>query len=394
MTKVAIEPKPFPFFDYSQYSFSLGLDTPEGMWLSGHTASRFDPARQRMVVDGDIVEQSRTAYQKICAILEAVGLGFKDVVRTVDYVTVKGIEDYPRTAELRREIFGDSPPATSTMVVNSLLRPEALIEIEVVASRRGHTTVDPGWPSGSFPKSVAQKVGNVLYISALLPVKPGTNEVVGSDIVQQARQIYELAEEVLRAAGLGWENVVNTVEFLTPEGLPSYRETAAVRKEYFRGHYPAATGIIMQRLAHPEAQLQVDFMAIAGKREVINPGWSRYDRLTYVPGVKTGNLLFLSGQGSLNPETQAIEHAGDVVAQSRYIYSNFIKVLEAAGAGPDAVIKTVEFVTPQGLEQYRRTAEVRKELFKPPYPAATGIVCDRLLRPEMLLEVNAIAVLS
>lgn len=312
----------------------------------------------------------------------------------MDYVTVKGIEDYPGTVELCRGIFGTSSPATSTIVVNSLLRPEALIEIEVVASRCAHTAVDPGWPPGSFPSSVARKVGDVLYISALLPVKPGTNEIVGSDIVQQARQIYKLAGEVLRAAGLGWENVVKTLEFLTPEGLPSYRETGAVRKEYLHGHYPAATGIIMQRLAHPQAQLQVDFIAVAGKREVINPGWSRYDRLTYVPGVKAGNLLFLAGQGSLNPETQAIEHAGDVVAQSRYIYSNLIKVLEAAGAGPDAVIKTLEFATPQGLEQYRRTAEVRKEFFKPPYPAATGIVCDRSLRPEMLLEVDALAVLS
>lgn len=395
MSKKPIEPSHFPFFDYRRYTFSLGLDTREGVWLSGHSASRFDPARSGMVVEGDMVQQSRTAYEKIGAILKAAGLSFKDVVRTVDYVTPSGIEEYASTAVVRRETFGEDPPATSTVVVNSLLRPEALIEIEVVACRGKHAPVDPGWPTDGLFRSPARRAGDLLYISAQLPVRPGTDRVVVTgDIVAQARQIYDNAGALLRAAGLGWENLVKTVDFLTPEGLPAYRETGVVRRDFLGHAFPAATGIIMKRLAHPDALLQVEFVASSARRETVNPGWSRYDKLTYVPAVRAGNLLFLAGQGSLNPNTNAIEHVGDVVAQTRYVYQNIGKVLAAAGAGPEAVVKTVEFVTPEGLPRYRATASVRQEFFKAPFPAATGLVCDRLLRPEMLIEVDAMAVLS
>lgn len=393
--KKAIEPQHFPFFDYTRYTFSLGLDTPEGVWLSGHTASRYDPALKRMVVEGNIVQQARTAYEKVRIILEAVGLGFRDVVRTVDYVPVEGLADYPRVAELRREVFGDAPPATSTVAVRRLLRPEALIEIEVLASRGQPQAVSPGW-SASFPfHSVAHKAGGVLHIPSQLPVRPGTDHIVGEgDIGMQARQIYENAGAILRAAGLGWQNVVKTVEFLTPDGLRRYKDTAAVRKEYLDAAYPASTGVIMPRLAHPGALLQVDFVAAEGHREAVNPGWARYKRLTYVPAVRVGKLLFLSGQGAVNEETSVVEHPGDIIAQTRSVYSKISRVLEAAGAGLDALVQTIEFVTPAALEHYASAARVRQELMKPPYPAATGPVCERLLRPQMLIEVDAVALLD
>lgn len=111
-----------------------------------------------------------------------------------------------------------------------------------------------------------------------------------------------------------------------------------------------------------------------------------------MPGVKAGHLLCLAGQGALNPETLEMEHVGDIVAQTRYVYANLMKVLEAAGVGPEAVVKTIEFVTPEGLRNYRATAGVRREFFQPPYPTATGIICEALLRPEMLIEVDAWAV--
>ena len=395
MAKVPIEPETFPFFDYRRYAFSLGLETPDCVVLSGHSGFRYDAAGNQPVVEGDIVQQARTSYEKIRITLEAAGLGLSEVVRTVDYVPSQGIGDYQEAAKLRREIFGETQPATTTVVVNRLLRPEALIEIEAVASRNEHRPVDPGWPKIDLPSSVARRAANILYISAQLPVRPGTEEIVGEgDVVAQAHRIYENAGAILSAAGLGWDNVVKTVDFLTPDALANYRETAHVRREYLSGAYPVATGIIMPRVSHPGALLQVDFTAIDAERQIINPGWSRYDRLTYVPAVRAGNLLFLSGQGSRSEDTGVFQHAGDIVGQTRYVYSKIGKVLEAAGTDLDAIIKTVEFVTPAGLENYRATAAVRRELFKSPYPVATGVVCEQLLGPEMLIEVDVLAVLT
>ena len=80
-------------------------------------------------------EQARTAWAKIAAILEAGKQSLADVVRVVEYVTPEGIERYAEAAAVRGELFGDNRPALSTVVVNRLLRPQALIEIEVEAER-------------------------------------------------------------------------------------------------------------------------------------------------------------------------------------------------------------------------------------------------------------------
>jgi len=348
-----------------------------------------------MAVEGDLLAQMRLAYAKIAAILQAAGLSLRHVVRAVEYVSVEGLTDYPPTADLRRELFEAHPPVTSPVVVKRPIQPTALIEIEVIASREGRILVDAAPAMDAVQGPLACQVGDVVYLAAEFPYPAGDNEIAApGDIVGQARQIYENAGRLLQAAGLGWEHVVKTVEFLTPAGLDRYRETGSVRREYLGPRFPAATGIIMPRLLHPDALLQIDFVASRQPKELINPGWSRYDRVTYVPGVKAGNLLCLSGQGAVNPETGAVGHVGDIVGQTRYIYSTLMQVLQAAGVGPEAVVKTIDFVTPAALPRYRETAHVRREFFQPPYPAATGVVCESLLRPEMLIEVDAWAVLA
>jgi enamine deaminase RidA (YjgF/YER057c/UK114 family) len=394
VTKRALEPADFPFFDYKGYSFSLGLETSTGIWLSGHTASRFSSAQGNMMVEGhDLVTQARVAHEKIATILQAAGLGLGAVVRLVDYVTVEGMAEYPRLAELRRELFGTPLPVINTVVVKRLLRPAAYIEVEAVAGRGASPCIGAETPTR--PGAAGRVSGDVVYLTTQLPLKPGTNEVAAAgDIVGQARQIYDNAAPLLRLAGLGWEHVVKTVEFLSPAGLARYRDTGQVRREFLGPHFPAATGIIMPRNVHPDALLQVDFVACRQPKRPINPGWPRYAQLTYVPAVQAGPLLCLSGQGAINPDTLAVEHPNDLVAQTRYVYANLLHVLQAAGVGPEAVVKTVEFITPAALPHYRATAQVRREFFQAPQPAATGVICEALLRPEMLIEVDAWAVVS
>ena len=84
--------------------------------------------------------------------------------------------------------------------------------------------------------------------------------------------------------------------------------------------------------------------------------------------------------------------AGDVAGQCREIYARLGHQLAACGAGLDMVVKTTEFVTPEGLGDYRKTAEVRREVFAPPFPAATGVVCEGLPAAGAQIAVEAVAV--
>jgi enamine deaminase RidA (YjgF/YER057c/UK114 family) len=158
--------------------------------------------------------------------------------------------------------------------------------------------------------------------------------------------------------------------------------------------YPGAAGIIMPRLLHPEALIQYDFIATRDVPVGVNPGWERYKKLTYSPGVRAGKLLFMSGFGALDPATERVVHDGDVAAQADYTLQNILRVVETAGGSAANLVKTVEYVTPAALPRYREVAGVRSRLLTPPLPASTGLVCDALLRPEMLIEIDPTAVLT
>jgi enamine deaminase RidA (YjgF/YER057c/UK114 family) len=79
------------------------------------------------------------------------------------------------------------------------------------------------------------------------------------------------------------------------------------------------------------------------------------------------------------------------VAQTRYIFEKFAKLLAAAGGGFEHIVQTTEYVTT--TENYGKTAAVRREFFKGRYPTATGVIVAGLLREGALIEISAIAVL-
>lgn len=127
------------------------------------------------------------------------------------------------------------------------------------------------------------------------------------------------------------------------------------------------------------------------KLEAINPGWPRYDRYTFSPAVRKGNLLFISGLTATDADG-AIVGEGDIVAQTRRIFELIGELLAEAGGSFDDVVKTVDYVTT--TDNYAGTADVRREFFTNGFPAATGVVVKQLLRPGALIEIDAIAVLD
>ena len=169
----AITPKHFPWFDYARYSFSLGLSTDRGAYLSGHTASEYDPLAQKIVVRGGMTDQVRTAYAKIGVILEAAGMGYGDVTRIVEYVRPEGIERYAEAAAVRAEVFGAHQPTVHTVPVKSLLRPEAFIEIEVTAGPVGAAT-DVGSASPGRDSAGIVYQGDKKLAAFGKPAKAGT----------------------------------------------------------------------------------------------------------------------------------------------------------------------------------------------------------------------------
>jgi len=113
-------------------------------------------------------------------------------------------------------------------------------------------------------------------------------------------------------------------------------------------------------------------------------------RYTFSPAVWAGNLLFISGTTATDDRGEVVA-PGDIVEQTRVILRKFQRLLEAAGGRMEHVVETTEYITT--TEQHRRTAEVRREFFRPPYPTATGVIVAGLLREGAVIEISAVAVL-
>ena len=66
------------------------------------------------------------------------------------------------------------------------------------------------------------------------------------------------------------------------------------------------------------------------KLEIVDP-WGFDERYTFSPGVRKGNLLFISGLTAFNAKGEIVGE-GDIVTQTREIFEKIGKILEKAGA--------------------------------------------------------------
>ena len=107
----------------------------------------------------------------------------------------------------------------------------------------------------------------------------------------------------------------------------------------------------------------------------------------FAPGVQVGELLFISGQVAQDNEGNLVG-PGDCEAQTRHIMSRIQTIAEAAGATMRDVVKTTTFLT--DVAGYPAFSRVRAETFPSNPPASSTVIVAALVRPEFLVEVEAI----
>ena len=393
MTLQAIKPAEFPWFPYEGFTFCLGLSEDGGAWSSGHTAAAFDESVGKMTVSGTMAEQARTAYKKVMTIIEAAGYGPEDVVHVTENVTVAGLADYEAAAAVRKEVFGEHRPTVTTVVVERLVRSRRAAggrDARGAGRRRAAARGERAARGRDWvPSPVREGFDGTVHLPTMVPVDESGDVVSPGDFAGQYAYCLDKADALLRKAGLSLDNAVTTYDYSTPATRDVYRQTHRVRKERLGGAgvYPGAGGILMSRLHHPESLVAIDVTASRHPLELVNPGWSRYDTLTYSPGVRAGRTLFMSGFAALDMETQEALYPGDIGKQAEVTYGSILHLLDYAGLGPADLLTTIEFCVESALRDYRAVAPVRERLLSPPWPASTGAICKGLLRPEFLLEV-------
>jgi len=102
-------------------------------------------------------------------------------------------------------------------------------------------------------------------------------------------------------------------------------------------------------------------------------------------------LLFLSGQAAIDDQG-AIVGVNDFDAQLVQTFINIDQVLKAGGSNRSNIVKVTIYLT--DMSDFPKIVEARKKYLTAPYPADTIIEVNTLALPELMVEIDVIAVVS
>jgi len=107
----------------------------------------------------------------------------------------------------------------------------------------------------------------------------------------------------------------------------------------------------------------------------------------YSQGIRTGSLVFTSGQIPLDPTTQQVVDGG-ISGQTDRVMKNLSGILKAAGCGLRDVLRCTVFL--KNMDDFAAMNEVYGKYFDQPYPARTTVEVRRLPK-DVLVEIDVIA---
>ncbi len=101
-------------------------------------------------------------------------------------------------------------------------------------------------PAAIGPYSQAVQAGNLLFCSGQIPLVPSTGEVVEGGIREQAEQVMKNIGSILKAAGIGFDNVIKTTVFLVD--MNDFAIMNEVYGNCFPIHKPARSTVAVKSL--------------------------------------------------------------------------------------------------------------------------------------------------
>lgn len=123
-------------------------------------------------------------------------------------------------------------------------------------------------------------------------------------------------------------------------------------------------------------------------KEIINPGTPVAG--PYSPGIKSGNSIFISGQGW--PQASS-----DISEQTYQILNNIKKIVNTVGGKVSNIVATTVYL--KHMEDFEEMNAAYERFFKDNnvtegFPSRTTVEVSNLPKPSMLVEINAVAILE
>jgi 2-iminobutanoate/2-iminopropanoate deaminase len=364
----AITAGPAPIGPYSPAVVAGGLVYVSGMLGTGADGQLVGP---------DVASQTKRILDRLKEVLEASGSSLAQTVSVS--VFLKNPADFEALNATYREYFRESPP-TRTTVVTDLLN-GALVEISAIALPNGarrEVLIPDGWMKSPRPYSFIVRTDDLVFLSGLISRRAADDAFVPGSVGEQTRTVLENATALLKAAGVGLDQVVQSRVFITDEAVFAGMNDA-YRK--FFPQAPPARATAVARLMGDDYLVEITLVATRGKKEVIGPA-STGVPLSAV--VRAGNRVFLSG---VLGNTDA--NIGDIAAQTKEVMTRINRSLTQAGLSFADVADSTVYLT--DLSQFAGMNAVYRESF-PTAPPARATIGTKLVSRNALVEILMTAV--
>ena len=240
--------------------------------------------------------------------------------------------------------------------------------------------------------SRAVRVGDTVLQSGTTAIDRQGNVRGEGDVGQQIDAIMRIAAWSMGKAGSRLDDVVRARVYVTDIAVADQAGRALGR--YFKDTRPASTLVQVNGLARPSQLVEIELDAVDGaaaSARRISSGRPLEALYGYSRAVRVGDRVFISGSTALNARGE-VEAPGDMYRQTRATLDTILRALGEAGGEPGDLVYTKTFLTDLGASaEYTRAF---LEALGDVRPVSTLLGVPGLVRPEMLIEIEAEAVLG
>ena len=345
---------------------------------------------------GDLFEQSKNAIQHIKNLVRDLGCKTEDLTKlVVYYVNNFDVDQHTYSKFLAEQLDIELLPVITFVPLTHFFYPGVMVEIDAYGMASGDSErVYLDNEDSSFSRAIRQ--GELIFVGAV-----SSNRESG--IVDQSHRVLGQLDEILQYFGAGRQDIVKINNWYVGGGdAESWAQSARVRAEYYPEPGPVATGLPAHTLFPAGTLSQTDcwiMLSTEGNTLPKKHSWpeSHWDWPIHLPfkhGLRCGNMVFVGGQVSMNPQG-GVDDKYDMVKQSHTSMKNIGKVIELLDCNYKDIFKMNCFY--QGSDNpddLHDNVNIRSSYFEKPGPASTGIPLNYLPYEGMMTEFETIAIVE
>jgi 2-iminobutanoate/2-iminopropanoate deaminase len=349
----------------ANYPFSAAVKAGGFIYVSGSIG-------KGGAVTGDVQAQTRDTLDGIDATLKQAGSSLANAASITVFLT--SAADVPAMNEVYATYFKSAPPARTTVIVTQpLALPTGLVEISAVGIPAGaeRTVVHPeGWAKVPAPYSYGIRSSSTLFMSGLVSRSGKDNTNLPGDMAAQTKTVMDNAGEILKAAGMGFGDVVQSRVWYD---AANNRELNPVYGSYFEGVAPPVRAAVRAGMPGKDFLLEVQMVAVKdpSRKAIVPPnpdGTPGRAGGVLSPAIQVGNTLYLAGMLGSTPENK-----GDAKAQTAATLERIDAALKAAGYDWSQIVEGLVYMT--DMSRFQEMNEAYRVRFPkdPPARATIGV---------------------